>query len=202
MLNTFDKPSPSQGQQIVTRQLQDIVRLQTRDIMKGFSLLLIWLIFSIVFFTTHSYAEEAPEDFTITTLDGHNFSLTEYQNKKPVFLFFWATWCPICKKEIPRIKALHEEFGDEIEILAINVGYNDSLANIKQYQQQYQVQFPIAFDEHSEISQNYGVIGTPTQVVIDIDGDLRYHGNQFPAGLESLLHVLSTPKTPTTSTTP
>jgi thiol-disulfide isomerase/thioredoxin len=156
--------------------------------------LVIWLTYSLLVMSSLNHTFAATQDFSIKTLAGDTFSLSSYKNKKPVYLFFWATWCPICKKEIPRVNALHQEFGDQIKVLAINVGYDDSLANIKQYQQQYPTLFPIAFDENSIISSSYGVIGTPTQIVIDIDGELRYQGNRFPPGLENLLPILNTPK--------
>ena len=172
--------------------VKQCLKEQYLDLIRNAVVLAVWLSFAIVFLNSYSYASQVPEDFSIITLDGKAFTLSSYQQKKPVFLFFWATWCPICKKEIPRIKALHHEYGDQIEILAINVGYNDSLENIYNYQQRYNTNFPIAYDKHSDISQNYGVFGTPMQVVIDIDGKLRYQGHQFPEGLENVLPMLST----------
>lgn len=53
-------------------------------------------------------AEEAPEkiaafDFTLTDQYGNEHTLSEYKGKV-VFLNFWATWCPPCKKEMPHIE--------------------------------------------------------------------------------------------------
>lgn len=144
--------------------------------------------------TKHSPYEQAPP-FTLTTLDGKSFSLAEFSGKKPVFLFFWATWCPICKKEIPRIKALHANFGNDIEILAINTGFNDSIENTHHYQTRHNIPYAIAFDLHSEISKRYGVYGTPTQIVIDIDGKIRYQGHHFPPGLGGFVKQLSRSQT-------
>ena len=192
MLHVTEKSSLSAKKELTRQQFKDIAKQQYRDLVKSFTVLVVWLCFAILFLSTYSYAAEAPKGFSINTLDGQEFSLSSYQHKKPVFLFFWATWCPICKKEIPRIKALHKEFGDQIEVLAINVGYNDSLENIRQYQRTYNTNFPIAYDEHSHLSESFGVFGTPTQIVIDIDGKLRYQGNEFPEGLENALQMLST----------
>ncbi|MGZ8430137.1 MAG: redoxin domain-containing protein, partial [Candidatus Deferrimicrobiaceae bacterium] len=36
-------------------------------------------------------------DFTLPDLDGRPVTLGRYLGKKPVLLFFWATWCPECK---------------------------------------------------------------------------------------------------------
>lgn len=160
---------------------------------KIMSSFLLGTVLSVAFVSPNSCAAEPAVDFSITTMAGDNFTLSNFKQKKPVYLFFWATWCPICKKEIPRVKALHEKFGNQIEVLAINVGMNDSLDNIIAYQSTYQINYPIAFDENSAIANKYNVFGTPTQVVIDIDGNLRYQGHSYPVGLESFIKQLSIP---------
>jgi len=48
-------------------------------------------------------------DFTVESLDGKTFNILEYRGKKPVYLIFWATWCPICKKELPTFKAMYKK---------------------------------------------------------------------------------------------
>lgn len=133
-------------------------------------------------------------DFSTVTLSGDTFTLANFRGNKPVYLFFWATWCPICQREIPRLKAFHQEFSEQIEILAINVGINDNINNVEQYQQKYNLPYALAFDDNSRISELFGVFGTPTQVIIDIDGHIRYQGHQFPHGLEKMLATLATAK--------
>lgn len=167
---------------------------QLNEIGKGIALIIIWGLLSVSFITSKSYADELAPNFDISTIENKPFSLANFKGEKPVYLFFWATWCPICKKEIPRVKALQEEFGDKIEVLAINIAVNDSVANVRQYQKDHELNYSLAFDQDSKISKKYGVIGTPTQVVIDIDGNIRYLGHQYPVGLESFIKQLSTPK--------
>jgi|TARA_R110001583_G_C5588099_1_gene403516 thiol-disulfide isomerase/thioredoxin len=41
--------------------------------------------------------------------------------KQPIYIVFWATWCPSCLREIPNLKAINEKFGDDITFVAINV---------------------------------------------------------------------------------
>jgi peroxiredoxin len=134
--------------------------------------------------------EPAP-DFTIKTLDGKNYTLSTSIGKKPVYLVFWATWCTICRAEIPHIKALYEQHGNEINIVAINVGQDDSIEKIIQYRQEHQLPYTLAFDEGSKISRQYDVVGTPWQVIIDINGIVRYRSHKTPKNLGEHIAALS-----------
>ena len=77
--------------------------------------------------TTTSTAEAAgvtaqiAPDFTFTDLvTGKTTKLSDLRDK-PVYLNFWATWCPPCVKELPHIQAKYEKYKDRIHFLAISV---------------------------------------------------------------------------------
>ena len=71
------------------------------------------------------------------------------------------------------LKNLHQAIGNKpYEILAIDVGVNDSLKKVQLLQERYQIPYKILFDERGEVSQKYGVIGIPTQVIIDKEGKI------------------------------
>ena len=48
-------------------------------------------------------------------------------NKKPVFINFWATWCPPCIAELPAIQALHEDFKNEVNFVLVS---NESIETV------------------------------------------------------------------------
>lgn len=112
-----------------------------------------------------------------------NFILSKYKGTKPVYLVFWATWCPNCKEEIPRLKELHKKYGDKIEILAINVGMNDSMVRVNRYIKKYKLPYNVAFDHDSKIASKYSIRGIPTQIIIDINGIVRYRDTKVPDDL-------------------
>ncbi|MGB1239185.1 MAG: peroxiredoxin family protein [Pseudomonadales bacterium] len=133
--------------------------------------------------------DDAPQ-FTLQTLEGKNFDLSQYRGEKPVYLVFWATWCPICRAEIPHIKKLYQELGDKVEFLAVNVGFQDSLEKAKIYREEHALPYPVAFDEGTVITRDYKVVGTPWQVVIDINGKVRYFSNETPVTMAEHLEGL------------
>ncbi len=70
----------------------------------------------------------------------YSVSLVDYSGKqvrfdtfkqKNLIVFFWATWCPYCKAELTHLGELKAEYGDKIQIIAVNRG--ESLAEAKAY---------------------------------------------------------------------
>jgi peroxiredoxin len=123
-------------------------------------------------------------DFTIMTTDNKVFKLAAYIGKKPIYLIFWNTWCPYCVKKMPHYQETYIFHGEEIALLAINTAKNDDHDKISAFIERHQLELPIAYDFGSKISQRYGVIGTPTAFIIDINGTIR-HRNSVPEDIES-----------------
>jgi len=130
-------------------------------------------------------------NFSLRTIEGESIKLKDYRGKKIVHLVFWATWCPACLMEIPRLKKLYHAIGDKpYEILAIDIGINDSLRRVKYFQEQHQIPYKILFDENGEVSRRYGIIGVPTHIIIDKEGRIRDQFNQLPIHSEHYLNQL------------
>lgn len=127
---------------------------------------------------------EAAPDFKLTTLDGKPVALADFKGKKPLMLIFWASWCPACKKEIPQVNRLAADFGPKgLAVLGVNVGVNDSAAKAMAYRDKYGLDYPVAFDEGSKVTRAFGVAGTPTVVIADKSGIVRYRGSAVPDDL-------------------
>ncbi len=153
-----------------------------------------------VFLTTMSFVvpplhatnigEQIPA-FEVTTLDGTVMDSSKIIGKKPLFLVFWATWCPNCKREIPHINQLAEEFGPQsgktngMEFLGVNVGVNDSEKKVRRYAKKYTMDYPIFFDNDSSLTQRFHVSGTPTIIIVDKSGIVRYRDVSPPEDLAS-----------------
>ncbi|MGP4059933.1 peroxiredoxin family protein [Halobacillus litoralis] len=116
--------------------------------------------------------EQAP-DFTLQTLEGETVKLSDFKGKK-VFLNYWATWCPPCREEMPEMQRFHEEFGDEVVILAVNgTGSEKSVKQVKEYVQEGEYTFPILLDKDLAINQTYEIISIPTTYFIGTDGVIQ-----------------------------
>lgn len=133
--------------------------------------------------------ERAP-DFTYVTVDGLEITLSDYIGEKPVVLDFWATWCRPCLDELPLLQAFYEEYGDQVEIIAItseDARAKDGIANIII---QKALTFPVMHDPSRGISNLYPTRAIPYLVFIDIDGKVTStHTGMSPSIGENILEV-------------
>ncbi len=129
--------------------------------------------------------DKAPS-FSLNTMEGNSFTqLSDGSDSGPVMLIFWATWCPSCKEEIPHVRDIHESFTSKgLRVLAINVGVNDSQKRVQKFSEKYKMSYPVTFDAGSKVTKEYGVMGTPTVMIIDQQGIVRYKSSVLPENLE------------------
>ncbi|TPV62234.1 TlpA family protein disulfide reductase [Aestuariibacter sp. GS-14] len=146
-----------------------------------------WLPFASSAQQANLAGEVLAPDLTFHAADGETFSLQQRWEKKPVLLYFWATWCPYCKKATPNVTALHHDFGDSIDVLGINVAINDTQEKMHAYLHDYGVDFPVMFDAQAELTSEFMVTGTPVFVVLSQRGEILYRSHRYPAGIESVL---------------
>jgi thiol-disulfide isomerase/thioredoxin len=88
---------------------------------------------------------ECSPDFSIQSIDGKTYSLSQFKGKI-VLLNFWATWCKPCIVEMPSMqKAYLQLKKNNIEILAVSIDTNEK--EIKEFldnQLQTHLKFPIS----------------------------------------------------------
>ncbi|MBM7705196.1 thiol-disulfide isomerase/thioredoxin [Chryseomicrobium aureum] len=136
---------------------------------------------------------DIPPQFTLQTLDEKQITLSELKGKK-VILNFWATWCPPCKAEMPHMQKFHEQYGDEVEIVAVNLTSKDSgIDKIEQFVRDYELTFSIPLDETGDVGDAYEAITIPTSYIIGTDGRIQHKivGPMDEAMMEQL--ISSTP---------
>jgi peroxiredoxin len=117
---------------------------------------------------------ELAPDFEVTAQDGSVFRLSEFRGRKPVYMIFWNTWCSYCIKKTPRYQKLQEQFGDKIQIIAINTTWSDSLEEMRSFEEHHHVNYATAFDAGELITDQYRVLNVPTEFIVDINGIIRY----------------------------
>jgi len=110
--------------------------------------------------------EEAP-DVELVGLDGQPVRLSDFRGK-PVVLNFWATWCVPCRIEMPSLQRAHEQYGDELTILGVDV--EESAAMVGDYATALGLTFPLVIDPEADVARLFRVRAMPTTYFIDADG--------------------------------
>jgi len=113
---------------------------------------------------------------SVHDLDGKPVDLGQYIGKKPVLLEFWATWCERCEELLPRVKAAHQEFGNQVEFLGVNVTVNQTPERVRRYLETHQPPYRTLYDDQGTSIRAYGVPTTSYVVVVDAGGKVAYTG--------------------------
>ncbi|MBI4335889.1 MAG: TlpA family protein disulfide reductase, partial [Candidatus Omnitrophica bacterium] len=92
---------------------------------------------------------------------------------------FWATWCPSCREEIPELRDLNKEYKDKgLKILAVDIG--ESQKKVDSFAKQQGIEYTILLDLDNRVANQYGVMGIPTNILIDKEGNIAYRGTSPP----------------------
>lgn len=111
---------------------------------------------------------EAPA-FSLPSLTGEEVQLEDYRGKV-ILLNFWATWCPYCSIERPKLQALHEKYKDDgFIVLGVSIDRAEPDV-IKKFVDEKKVTYPILHDRTRQVVGEYSVRGTPTTYLLDVEG--------------------------------
>ncbi|MCP4290357.1 MAG: redoxin domain-containing protein, partial [bacterium] len=108
---------------------------------------------------------EAP-DFTLADTYGEDVILSNLRGK-PVLLFFWATGCPACEQQYPRIQEFYDSYSDSLTVLAVNLGDDPNLINA--YLGDRDLTFPCVVAT-SDVQIAYDVYSVPHAFLLDDEG--------------------------------
>ena len=112
---------------------------------------------------------EAPA-FTLSKLGGGSVTLADYRGEKPVILDFFATWCPNCRRDMPKLNKLYEKYKDDVEVLGVNL--QESEKTVEEFISSRNISFPIVFDLDGQVSRTFGIRYTNTHVLINKEGHI------------------------------
>jgi len=120
-------------------------------------------------------------DFTLTLANGKKISSQDWKGKV-VMLQFTASWCGICRKEIPYIQkdiwAKHKRNSD---FLLFGIDRDEPVEKVKRYQKEMNISYPIAVDQDADV---FGLFadkraGVTRNVVIDRNGKIVFMTRLF-----------------------
>jgi thiol-disulfide isomerase/thioredoxin len=120
-------------------------------------------------------ADWQPPAFQLSDAHGEPLQYPEGL-KGPTVVLFWATWCPYCKALMPHLQSIIDEYGSEIEVLALNFREDGDPA---EYLADRGYDFRL-FPESDEVAESWGVKGTPGLFLADRTGCVVFSNFTIP----------------------
>ena len=118
----------------------------------------------------HAIVGGTSPNFTTQDLGGKKVSLSDFGGR-PVLLSFWATWCTVCRDELPALQRLQDQNRSSgLAVLLVN--YREtSNDRMRQYLSDLKVSLESVVDPDGAIASVYGVdVGLPVNVLSDRGG--------------------------------
>ncbi len=106
----------------------------------------------------------------LTDLSGKSINLNQLRGQT-VLIDFWATSCPGCVQEMPKLVDLYRRnHAKGFELLAVAMNYDDA-AQVRRFTADRKLPFPVVYDSSGAIAHAFGDIKlTPTSFLIAPDG--------------------------------
>jgi len=153
-------------------------------IMRKFSVIILFLITIVLADSTFTsqpgmtIGEEAPGCYA-SLLKGGDFFLGRYVGpkahanlKSPVVFSFFTTSCIPCRKEIPYIHTLKEEYPN-VSVFLVNVA--EDKQRVSAFIKARGYTLPVLLDRYGKISEKYKAQVTPTLIIINENGKIDFY---------------------------
>ena len=135
--------------------------------------------------TNHSYEAEykantvmkvgtTVPDFTLPTLEGDKFKLSDHKGKA-VFINFFGLRCPICLKELPELEQrIWLKYKNNKNLVILTIGREESIEKLTTFRDKKGYTFPIASDENRAVYAMFAKKYIPRNIIIDKEGKLVF----------------------------
>ncbi len=113
--------------------------------------------------------------FAMKLTTGESISISELKGKV-VVLQFTASWCSVCRKEMPHLeKEVWQKFKDD-DFILIGVDYDEAMDKVIEFQKKMKTTYPMALDPNGDIFALFAhkKSGVTRNVVIDKNGKIVF----------------------------
>ncbi|MCB4791529.1 MAG: TlpA family protein disulfide reductase [Elusimicrobia bacterium] len=160
----------------------------SNKLLRAAAIILSLLITVGLVFADIKVGDNAP-DFSLKDLKGNTYSLEKHKGKNIIFLNFFATWCENCIEEMAQLKELYQNYKSKgLDVVSINVQENP--AKVKKFIEKNQLPFPVLLDSSASVAKDYGLVGFPSNIIVDGEGKIRFMDSRPPANFEEVFAAM------------
>lgn len=110
-------------------------------------------------------------DFALQSLEARPVRLSDFRGH-PVWINFWASWCPPCRDEMPRLEGVYVSHAKD-GLVILGAAVRDSPADAAAFVKEVGVTYPIVVDVPGKVGNEYHAVALPVQYWLDRDGIVR-----------------------------
>ncbi len=112
----------------------------------------------------------------LTTVDGKPFDASTLRGKV-VLLDFFASWCGICRAELPQLKAAYPKYQNDPNVAFVLVSIDEDDKRLQRYLSEMKFPFPVARLTAEQAEKSMGFDNVPATFYVDAGGVVRYQLN-------------------------
>jgi len=123
----------------------------------------------------------------VTASDGSRILLKRYAGH-PLWVNFFATWCPPCLIELPDIERRYL-LNKEKDLIVIGIDQQEDAATVAKFVQTQHLTFPIVTDTDGSVAESFHLKTLPSSIFIDANGIVRenHSGQIMPDDMDLAL---------------
>lgn len=118
-----------------------------------------------------SAASAAGRNWTLSSVNGDEYSISKNSGGRPSLLLFWATWCKPCKSELDAMKDTFNDLAKRgVNVIIISEDNVKSKSRVKPYIESKGFEWTALLDPDGEVLKLYGGTSIPFSVLLDAGG--------------------------------
>jgi len=125
---------------------------------------------------------------TLTTVDGKPFDASMMRGKV-VLLDFFASWCGLCRAELPQLKSAYAKYQNDPKVAFLLVSIDEDSKRLRRYLDEMKFAFPVARASAEEVERTMKFDNVPATFYVDGDGVVRYQTNGVESHGDSISRV-------------
>jgi len=114
------------------------------------------------------------EKLPVLSLNQDTLSFGQVINvNQPTFIYLWATWCHVCRKEMPK---MIDFFQEQTDVNIIPIAYTDTPDKVNEFLSENDYNLNTFIDYTGEIFKEFEAKATPTVVILDQNNRMVFNG--------------------------
>ena len=113
---------------------------------------------------------DSPQGLIVKLIEVFQINLADLKGKV-VYLDFWATWCPPCRKSFPWMQEIYQRYKD-MGLAVVTVSVNAREKDAEKFIKEHNPSFITAFDPGKKTANSYNLEAMPSSYLIDRQGNI------------------------------